>query len=103
MSSLALILDRSPQVHVDHTPDVSDMDVCCTHSNNNHTLSTCTHPHNPQLHLPGLTQVGLIACNDYILLECCIYAIVKRHFAGHPAYVQILDLFHEVRVACCGC
>jgi len=42
-------------------------------------------------------QVGLIACNDYILIECCIYRIIKHNFSGHPAYVQIMDLFHEVR------
>eukprot|EP00195_Chlamydomonas_chlamydogama_P012902 CAMPEP_0202897368 /NCGR_PEP_ID=MMETSP1392-20130828/6140_1 /ASSEMBLY_ACC=CAM_ASM_000868 /TAXON_ID=225041 /ORGANISM="Chlamydomonas chlamydogama, Strain SAG 11-48b" /LENGTH=359 /DNA_ID=CAMNT_0049582977 /DNA_START=181 /DNA_END=1260 /DNA_ORIENTATION=+ len=41
-------------------------------------------------------KVGLIACNDFILLECCIYRIIKKHFADHPAYVQIMDLFHEV-------
>lgn len=41
-------------------------------------------------------QVGLIACNDYILLECCIYNVIKRHFAGHSSYVHILDLFHDV-------
>lgn len=41
-------------------------------------------------------EVGLIACNDYILLECCIYRIIRKHFAGHPAYMEINDLFHEV-------
>ena len=41
-------------------------------------------------------QVGLIACNDYILLECCIYRIIKKHFASHKAYVAINDLFHDV-------
>ncbi|GAX81541.1 hypothetical protein CEUSTIGMA_g8969.t1 [Chlamydomonas eustigma] len=41
-------------------------------------------------------EVGLIACNDYILLECCIYRIIKKHFAGHAAYMDIMDLFHEV-------
>lgn len=38
----------------------------------------------------------MIACNDYILLECCIYSILKRHFRGHAAYAQLMDLFHEV-------
>jgi len=41
-------------------------------------------------------KVGMVACNDYILLECCIYSIIKRHFAGHPAYVKIMELFHDV-------
>lgn len=41
-------------------------------------------------------KVGMVACNDYILLDCCIYRILKTHFTGHPAYTQIVDLFHEV-------
>jgi hypothetical protein len=39
----------------------------------------------------------MIACNDYILLECAIYRILKIHFGGHAAYTQLLDLFHDVR------
>lgn len=45
----------------------------------------------------GAPQVGLVACNDYILLECCIYRVIKNHFSSHPAYTKINDLFHEVR------
>ena len=41
-------------------------------------------------------QVGLVACNDYIILESCIYRILQRHFRTHPSYAHILDLFHEV-------
>lgn len=41
-------------------------------------------------------KVGLIACNDYILLECCIYRIIKSHFKEHPQYVELLELFHDV-------
>lgn len=39
----------------------------------------------------------MVACNDYILLECCIYRVLRSQFKGHPAYAQLLDLFHEVR------
>ncbi len=46
--------------------------------------------------LPGAMQVGMIACNDYILLECCIYRVLKKHFRSHAAYGQLMDLFHEV-------
>jgi hypothetical protein len=38
----------------------------------------------------------MIACNDYILLECALYRVLRMHFAGHAAYAQLLDLFHEV-------
>lgn len=41
-------------------------------------------------------KVGLIACNDYILLEAHIFRILKLHFSTRPYYVQLLDLFHEV-------
>lgn len=40
-------------------------------------------------------KVGMIACNDYILLECCIYRVLKKHFRSHAAYGQLMDLFHE--------
>eukprot|EP00775_Hariotina_reticulata_P012243 gene12243-12380_t len=40
-------------------------------------------------------KVGMIACNDYILLECCIYRVLKFHFADSPAYGRLLDLFLE--------
>lgn len=42
-------------------------------------------------------QVGLVACNDYILLECCIFRILKNHFSKHASYLQLIELFHEVR------
>lgn len=41
-------------------------------------------------------KVGLVAINDAIILESCIYRILKMHFRDHPAYVELLDLFHEV-------
>jgi hypothetical protein len=41
-------------------------------------------------------QVGLIACNDYILLECCIYSIIHKHFEDHPQLPRVLKIFHEV-------
>ncbi|WIA39084.1 hypothetical protein OEZ86_005226 [Tetradesmus obliquus] len=40
-------------------------------------------------------KVGMVACNDYILLECCIYRILKFHFGGSTAYGQLLELFLE--------
>ena len=38
----------------------------------------------------------MVACNDYILLESCIYRILQRHFSSLPYYAQLLELFHEV-------
>ena len=39
----------------------------------------------------------MIACNDYILLECVLYRILRLRFGGHTSYAALLDLFHEVR------
>jgi farnesyl diphosphate synthase len=41
--------------------------------------------------------VGLIAINDGILLDSHIYRILKRHFRSLPIYIDLVELFHEVR------
>ncbi|KAI7842723.1 hypothetical protein COHA_003653 [Chlorella ohadii] len=41
-------------------------------------------------------HVGMVAINDGIILEACIFRILKKHFSALPAYVHLLDLFHEV-------
>ena len=51
--------------------------------------------------LLSAVQVGLIATNDSIVLEGCIYRILQRHFRTSPAYGQILELFHEASGLCC--
>ncbi|KAI0472084.1 terpenoid synthase [Xylariaceae sp. FL0804] len=41
--------------------------------------------------------VGMIAINDSFLLESAIYTLLKKHFKGtHPAYYDMMELFHEV-------
>lgn len=40
--------------------------------------------------------VGMIAINDAFMLEASIYSLLKRHFRSHPAYVDLIELFHEV-------
>ncbi|KAL3163202.1 hypothetical protein ABBQ32_009605 [Trebouxia sp. C0010 RCD-2024] len=41
------------------------------------------------------TEVGMVAINDGIILESCIYRILKSHFRSSPYYTELLDLFHE--------
>jgi farnesyl diphosphate synthase len=42
-------------------------------------------------------DIGLIAINDGIILESCIYRVLKNHFSSDTAqYVHLMDLFHEV-------
>lgn len=41
-------------------------------------------------------NVGMVAINDAFLLETSIYILLKKHFRSHPAYVDLLELFHEV-------
>ncbi|RMD42779.1 hypothetical protein DV735_g2318, partial [Chaetothyriales sp. CBS 134920] len=43
--------------------------------------------------VPG---VGMAAANDATMLESAIYVLLKRRFKTHPAYVDIMELFHEV-------
>lgn len=40
--------------------------------------------------------VGLIAINDAFLIESSVYAILRKLFRTHPAYVDLVELFHEV-------
>lgn len=39
--------------------------------------------------------VGLIAINDAFMLEASIYLILKQRFRSHPAYIDLVELFHE--------
>jgi len=40
----------------------------------------------------------MVAVNDGILLEACIFRILQRHFREQRYYVQLMEIFHEVRV-----
>ncbi|KAK3325396.1 isoprenoid synthase domain-containing protein [Apodospora peruviana] len=40
--------------------------------------------------------VGMVAINDAFMLESAIYTLLKKYFRSHPAYVDLLELFHEV-------
>ena len=39
--------------------------------------------------------VGMIAINDAFVLESSIYVLLKKYFRNHPAYVDLIELFHE--------
>ena len=43
-----------------------------------------------------MPSVGTIAINDAFMLEAAIYVLLKKHFRTHPAYVDLMELFHEV-------
>ena len=40
-------------------------------------------------------EVGMVAINDSIMIEMCIYQLLRKHFKSHPAYVEMIELFHE--------
>lgn len=40
--------------------------------------------------------VGMIAINDAFILESGIYTLLKKFFRTHPAYIDLVELFHEV-------
>lgn len=39
--------------------------------------------------------VGMIAINDAFMLESVIYILLKKFFRSHPAYIDLVELFHE--------
>ena len=41
-------------------------------------------------------NVGMIAINDAFMLESSIYSLLKKHFRTHPAYLDLIELFHEI-------
>lgn len=43
--------------------------------------------------------VGNIALNDSFMLEAAIYHLLKTYFRQESYYVNLLELFHEVRVS----
>lgn len=42
-----------------------------------------------------MDDVGMIAVNDALMVENCIYYILKKNFDQQPYYVKLLELFHE--------
>lgn len=40
--------------------------------------------------------VGMVAINDAFMLESAIYTLLREHFRSHPAYIDLVELFHEV-------
>ena len=42
-------------------------------------------------------NIGMMAFNDAIILEHCIYSILNRHFKHHKHYTTIVDAFLQVR------
>ncbi|KAK8076016.1 farnesyl pyrophosphate synthase [Apiospora phragmitis] len=41
-------------------------------------------------------DVDMMAVNDAPMLESAIYLLLKRHFRAHPAYLDLVETFHEV-------
>jgi farnesyl diphosphate synthase len=42
-----------------------------------------------------LPKVGMIAINDAFLLQAHLYRVLRKHFAGKPEYLQLLELFNQ--------
>lgn len=40
-------------------------------------------------------EVGMVAINDAFMLEAAIYTLLKKYFRTHPAYIELVELFHE--------
>lgn len=48
-----------------------------------------------------LPHVGLTAVNDSLMLENVMYTELRRYYGGHPAYTQLMELFHEAMLVTC--
>lgn len=42
-----------------------------------------------------MDDVGMVAINDALMLESVIYTLLKKFFRSHPAYIDLVELFHE--------
>lgn len=42
-----------------------------------------------------LDDVKLIAINDGIMIENCIYNVLQTYFRQEPYYIDLMELFHE--------
>lgn len=41
--------------------------------------------------------VGMVAINDAFILESCIYIFLKKYFKKTDYYIELVELFHEVK------
>lgn len=46
-------------------------------------------------------NVGMIAINDSIYLESCVYEILDHYFRDKPSYIDIVTLFHKTSYQTC--
>lgn len=42
-----------------------------------------------------LEDVKLTAINDALMIENCVYVILKKYFSNLPSYLKLVELFHE--------
>ena len=41
-------------------------------------------------------NIGMMAFNDALIIETCIYSILERHFKDHKLYNTLVDAFLKV-------
>jgi farnesyl diphosphate synthase len=48
--------------------------------------------------IPGAEgeTVGIIACNDFLIIETVMYRVLRRHFRTKEYYLDLLEMFQEV-------
>lgn len=42
-----------------------------------------------------LDDVKMIAINDALMIENCVYFILRKYFSDLPCYIKLVELFHE--------
>lgn len=49
---------------------------------------------------PLQVEIGLIAVNDAMMLESCVYSLINWNFKDKKSYANSIKLMHEVCTAC---
>ncbi|CAP86438.1 Pc20g11090, partial [Penicillium rubens Wisconsin 54-1255] len=42
------------------------------------------------------SYVGLMAVSDAVLLKSSVFVVLKFQFSGHPAYVDMIEIFMKL-------
>ena len=45
-------------------------------------------------------NIGMMAFNDSLIIETCIYSILERHLKDHPQYSALVHAFLQVSRNC---
>ena len=95
-ASPCLALESDRAIHDQSRLRVWQLVAACVTEICGVAFPVCSRPARADRDTRAALQVGLVACNDYILIESCLFRLLRLNLGGHPRYAQLLELFHEV-------